>query len=199
MPIVVDKERKREEILEAAMTVFASKGFHRSRMEEVAVEARIGKGTIYEYFDSKRQLLQALHGYMLAKLQEYYTEKLHGIEEPPRVIEGFLAAALASFREWEPFFYVFCDVWAEAGRAEQQSLLRMQLRDAYQSSIDDLVRVVEAGVAGGFFHCDQPRLAAEHILACVDGLALHWLYDPEAFDLDEMTEALTRSVMRSLG
>lgn len=199
MPIVVDKERKREEILEAAMTVFARKGFHRSRMEEVAVEAGIGKGTIYEYFDSKHQLLQALHGYMLAKLKEYYAEKLHGIEEPPRIIEGFLAAALASFREWEPFFYVFCDVWAEAGRAEQQSLLRMQLRDAYQSSIDDLVLVVEAGVAGGFFHCDHPRLAAEHILASVDGLALHWLYDEEAFDIDEMTEVLTRAVMRSLG
>ena len=199
MPIVVDKERKRAEILEAAMTVFAQKGFHRSKMEEVAVAAKIGKGTIYEYFESKHQLLQSLHGYMLAKLKEYYAAELHGIEEPPEIIRRFLAAALVSFRQWEPFFYVFCDVWAEAGRAEQQSLLRMQLRDGYQSSIDDLTMVVQAGVAGGFFHCEHPRLAAEHILACVDGLALHWLYDQEAFDLEEMTEALTRSVMRSLG
>ncbi len=199
MPIIVDKERKRSEILEAAMTVFAKKGFHRSKMEEVAVAAKIGKGTIYEYFTSKRQLLQALHGYMLGKLKEYYAEALKDIEEPPEIIRGFLAAALASFRQWEPFFYVFCDVWAEAGRAEQQSLLRMQLREAYKSSIDDLVVVVEAGVAGGFFQCGQPRLAAEHILACVDGLALHYLYDEQAFDLDEMTESLTRAVMRSLG
>ena len=199
MPIVVDKERKRSEILEAAMLVFARKGFHRSKMEEVAAAAKIGKGTIYEYFDSKHQLLQALHGYMLSKLKDYYAEQLKDIEEPPEIIRRFLAAAVASFREWEPFFYVFCDVWAEAGRAEQQSLLRIQLRDSYQSSIDDLTRVVEAGVAGGFFFCQQPRLAAEYILACVDGLALHWLYDQDAFDLDEMTEALTRMVMRSLG
>ena len=199
MPIVVDKERKRAEILEAAMDVFARKGFHRSKMGEVAAAAGIGKGTIYEYFESKRQLLQALHGYMLDKLKDYYAEELKGIEEPPEIIRRFLAAALASFRQWEPFFYVFCDVWAEAGRAEQQSLLRMQLREAYQSSIDDLETVVAAGVAGGFFHCDRPRLEAEHILSCVDGLALHWLYDPQAFDLDEMTETLTRSVMRSLG
>ena len=198
MPIVVDKERKRSEILEAAMTVFARNGFHRSKMEEVAAEAGIGKGTIYEYFDSKHQLLQALHGYMLAKLKDYYSEALKGIEEPPAIIRGFLAAALASFRQWEPFFYVFCDVWAEAGRLEQQSLLRLQLRDAYQSSIDDLTLVIEAGVAGGFFDCEQPRLAAEYILACVDGLALHWLYDQDAFDLDQMTESLTRTVMRSL-
>ena len=198
MPIVVDKERKRAEILEAAMAVFASKGFHRAKMEEVAAAAGIGKGTIYEYFTSKPQLLQSLHGHMLGKLKDYYGEKLKGIEEPPDILRHFLAAALASFREWEPFFYVFCDVWAEAGRAGQQNLLRMQLREAYQSSIDDLTRVVEAGVAGGFFRCEQPRLAAEHILACVDGLALHWLYDQEAFDLDKMTESLTRTVLRSL-
>ena len=198
MPIVVDKERKRSEILEAAMAVFARNGFHRSRMEEVASEAGIGKGTVYEYFDSKHQLLQALHGYMLAKLKDYYSEELKGIEEPPAIIRGFLAAALASFRQWEPFFYVFCDVWAEAGRLEQQSLLRLQLRDAYKSSIGDLTMVIEAGVAGGFFDCEQPRLAAEHILACVDGLALHWLYDPDAFDLEQMTESLTRTVLRSL-
>ena len=43
MPIVVDKERKRSEILEAAMLVFARKGFHRSKMEEVAAAAKIGK------------------------------------------------------------------------------------------------------------------------------------------------------------
>lgn len=198
MPIVVDKERKRAEILEAAMLVFASKGFHRAKMEEVAAAAQIGKGTIYEYFTSKPQMLQALHGHMLGKLKDYYNEKLKGIEEPPDILAHFLAAALASFREWEPFFYVFCDVWAEAGRDEQQNLLRMQLREAYQSSIDDLTGVVEAGVAAGFFRCEQPRLAAEHILACVDGLALHWLYDQEAFDLDEMTESLTRTVLRSL-
>lgn len=198
MPIVVDKERKRAEILEAAMLVFASKGFHRAKMEEVAAAAQIGKGTIYEYFTSKPQVLQALHGHMLGKLRDYYSEKLKGIEEPPEILAHFLAAALTSFREWEPFFYVFCDVWAEAGRAEQQNLLRMQLREAYQSSIDDLTRVVEAGVAGGFFHCEQPRLAAEHILACVDGLALHWLYDQEAFDLDAMTQSLTQTVLRSL-
>ena len=199
MPIIVHKERKRAEILEAAMTVFARKGFHRSKMEEVAVAAKIGKGTIYEYFESKQQLLQALHGYMLRQLKEYYTEKLNGIEEPPQIIAAFLSAALASFRRWERFFYVFCDVWAEAGRSEQQNLLRMQLRDAHQSSIADLTLVIEAGVAGNFFNCDQPRLAAEQILACVDGMALHWLYDQKAFDLDEMTDAFTRSVMRSLG
>jgi AcrR family transcriptional regulator len=50
---------KRQAIIEAAMQVFSEKGYHNARMEEVAVLAGIGKGTIYEYFASKLQLFQA--------------------------------------------------------------------------------------------------------------------------------------------
>lgn len=52
------KDSKRELIKDAAIRVFSQKGYHHSKMEEIAVEAGIGKGTIYEYFPSKLQLLQ---------------------------------------------------------------------------------------------------------------------------------------------
>jgi len=51
---------KREAIIQAALQVFSEKGYHNARMEEVATVAGIGKGTIYEYFDSKLQLFQAV-------------------------------------------------------------------------------------------------------------------------------------------
>ena len=51
---------KREAIIAAAVQVFSEKGYHNARMEEVATVAGIGKGTIYEYFDSKLQLFQAV-------------------------------------------------------------------------------------------------------------------------------------------
>jgi len=54
------KEDKKKQILTAAMKVFSQKGYHKSRMEEIAMEAGIGKGTIYEYFPSKIQLFQAM-------------------------------------------------------------------------------------------------------------------------------------------
>ncbi|MDD4775263.1 MAG: TetR/AcrR family transcriptional regulator [Syntrophomonas sp.] len=54
------RESKRELIMAAAIQVFSHKGYHQSKMEEIAVEAGIGKGTIYEYFPSKLQLLQEI-------------------------------------------------------------------------------------------------------------------------------------------
>lgn len=60
---------RRRTIIEAAIQVFSSKGYHNTRMEEIATVAGIGKGTIYEYFDSKLQLFQEM---LESSLQSYY-------------------------------------------------------------------------------------------------------------------------------
>lgn len=62
---------KMEQILKAAIKVFACKGFHHARVEEIANEAGVGKGTVYEYFKSKQDLFQE----MLKYIHSLYLEK----------------------------------------------------------------------------------------------------------------------------
>lgn len=63
------KEIKRERIISAAEQIFAQKGYHNSTMGEIAIAAGIGKGTIYEYFDSKLSLFLDM---MENGLRRYY-------------------------------------------------------------------------------------------------------------------------------
>ena len=198
MPIIVDKDRKRREILEAAMRVFARQGYHRAKMEAVAEEAGIGKGTVYEYFKSKTDLFLALHDHMLAELKAFYMKELKGIQQPAAMLERFIAVAFQTFRLWEPFFLVFFDYWAEGGRGEQQTLLQTRLREAYAIARNDVAAIIAAGVKDGSLRCDNPLLAAASILATLDGLVLQWLCDRDAFDLDAMRESLTQTILRSL-
>jgi len=65
---------KKEQILEAAIKVFAAKGFFKAKVEEIAIEAKVGKGTVYEYFKSKQDLFQEMLKYIL----EIYLAKLDG-------------------------------------------------------------------------------------------------------------------------
>ena len=51
-----EKTNKRELILAAAQEVFFEKGYHSATSEEIAKRAGIGKGTIYQYFDSKLEI-----------------------------------------------------------------------------------------------------------------------------------------------
>lgn len=54
------KNARPQEILEAALAVFAGKGFAATRMDDIAARAGVTKGTIYLYFDSKEALFKAL-------------------------------------------------------------------------------------------------------------------------------------------
>ena len=53
-------EDRREQILDCALEVFATKGFHEASIADVCARARIARGTLYQYFGDKRDLLSAL-------------------------------------------------------------------------------------------------------------------------------------------
>jgi AcrR family transcriptional regulator len=62
MPKVVPeyKEKAKERILGAAMEVFSQKGFHDSRMEDIAAKVGVSKRTLYLYYENKEELFRAL-------------------------------------------------------------------------------------------------------------------------------------------
>lgn len=54
------KEDRKVEIIKASAKIFAEHGYHKAKIEDIAKEAGVGKGTIYEYFDSKKELFQEM-------------------------------------------------------------------------------------------------------------------------------------------
>jgi AcrR family transcriptional regulator len=74
---------RREQIVEAATRVFAEKGFRRATTREVAREAGVSEGTIYNYFEDKDDLLMAI---------------LHRLNETERRVEDFEEGTATDFR-----------------------------------------------------------------------------------------------------
>jgi AcrR family transcriptional regulator len=77
------KHEREEQILEAAAAVFASKGFHQATIREIAEEADVADGTIYNYFDNKMDLLISIMA-RLAGLERLPGELVQGLEGDPR-------------------------------------------------------------------------------------------------------------------
>ncbi len=64
-PIIVDKQEKRQQIAQAALTVFSKQGFATTSMDKIAEAAGVGKSTLYEYFENKADLfIAALEAWM---------------------------------------------------------------------------------------------------------------------------------------
>ncbi|EHQ91963.1 TetR/AcrR family transcriptional regulator [Desulfosporosinus youngiae] len=60
MVITASREERQTDILKAAIRVFSEHGFDGAKMEYIAKEAGIGKGTVYEYFESKDRLFEEI-------------------------------------------------------------------------------------------------------------------------------------------
>lgn len=64
------RKRREKEIIYAAMNIFSKNGFENSKMEDIASEAGIGKGTIYGYFTSKIDLFEEMICYNMSQYKE---------------------------------------------------------------------------------------------------------------------------------
>jgi len=63
-----NKEKRRNDLLAAARDVFAKKGYHEARVEDIVAEAKVAKGTFYLYFPDKRSIFAELVDRLFSRL-----------------------------------------------------------------------------------------------------------------------------------
>jgi len=80
------KEARPQELLDAALELFAEKGFAATRSEEVASRAGVAKGTLYLYYPSKEELLKAVISQRLSSQIAAAAETTEQFEGPTRVL-----------------------------------------------------------------------------------------------------------------
>jgi AcrR family transcriptional regulator len=93
----VKTETKRNEILEAASRVFAERDFHQVLIDDVAASARVGKGTIYRYFDTKEDLYFSTILYGFDALFEGLESSLSAESSPVARLERIAGEVIAYF------------------------------------------------------------------------------------------------------
>jgi AcrR family transcriptional regulator len=76
------KEARPAEIVEAAMEVFAEKGFAAAKLDDIARKAGIAKATLYLYFDTKHEIFRAVAQSAVASLFEALESQSEGTDAP---------------------------------------------------------------------------------------------------------------------
>jgi len=159
------KQARPGEILEAALTVFARHGFAAARMDAVAREAGIAKGTLYLYFPDKETLFKALvREAIVSTLGQ--TEIL--IEHYQGPSETLLADVVATFRDLmhRPNVVALPKlVIAEAGNFPE--LAQFYLNEVIRRGLKLVGRVIERGVERGEFRPLAAQQAAPLVLVPV--------------------------------
>lgn len=180
-----DKTRvnRMDAIMNAAEKVFAEKDFTTATVSQIAKLAGVADGTIYEYFESKEDILFSL----AAKRFDTYLADVgeaFEIRDPARKLRRLVKFHFASFLSERQFLKVF--------------LLQLQLSlrfygskafDTFRTYFNVIEEVIEQGKAAGAFHADvNSRVFRNMFLGAFSHMALRWLILHESTDTDRMEE-----------
>jgi TetR/AcrR family fatty acid metabolism transcriptional regulator len=162
-------EDKRRQLLDAAVRVFARKGFHASRVGDIAEEAGVAHGLLYHYFKSKDQVLEAVFhenwSILVARI-----ESVEETDEPAADQIRHIAAIV--LRTWLHLPDVVRVVIQEFGRSPELGERIGELT----LPIDALQRVIARGIEQGEFRKDiDPAFAATVVYGSIDELLTAWV------------------------
>lgn len=189
-PRIVDKEAKRAEILRAALPVLAGQGVHSFKMIDVAIEAGVGKGTLYEYFDSKEALIKAAFTQLMADYVEFVSVEVEQQSDPLKQIQKLLELSCRFFAAEEARLELLLDLWASGSRKSSAHSFLDGIDPLYRESRIWLSGIIKQGIKQGRFRKVDPLLAASLVLAIIDGLLFQ-----SALGLIDLNDAKTMKTL----
>jgi AcrR family transcriptional regulator len=163
---------KRRAILDAAIKVFARKGFHASRVSEIADEAGVAYGLVYHYFKSKEALLSELFSERWALLLEATARADESGSSGREKIDAVAGFIIESYRHDPDLMKV---VIVEVTRAAN-SFGRTHI-DEITRAHEGIGEIVAKAQAEGEFRSDiDPRMAGMWFYGLVEQLLTGWIF-----------------------
>ena len=176
-PRIVDKGEKRMQIAHAAIEVFARLGFDRAKMDDVAREAGVGKGTLYEYYSDKGALLQGAFDLLMATFMEQLKSAVAHDAPPLDTLRAVARGTIDAMEHAGPVYKFFIEYMLFASRHPEATAALAELLESYRALVKDLL---QRGVEDGTRRTDLDiGAAAAAFAAWFDGAIFHWIVLPE--------------------
>ena len=193
------KTKRRDQIVEAAAQVFAQKGYSGAVVADIAIQANIGKGTVYEYFKSKEDLFFAVFEWFQKKTENAATVGISalggGAADRLKVLNDSL---MGQWDEIKDAFVLVMEFWA----ASSSTQMRQRFKSAFKQLYDDYRHIVSAlireGINSGEFRPDvKPEPVAAALVGTWDALFLQAWFD-DSFDPAATANDFLDTVLRGL-
>ena len=191
----LDSETRKQQILEAAIAVFARKGFDGASMDDIVAESGLSKGGLYWHFDKKDDIIAAV-------LELFFDQEMAGLtavaaENAPALerlqkLGQLLGVEMEQTLAAVPIALEF---YAVAARQESVRRAIAGYFDVYRSQLEQLIA---DGVAAEEFRPVDSTATATTLIALFEGLALLWAVNPRSFELGAQSKQSLALLLRGL-
>lgn len=192
-----EKTNKRELILTAAREVFFEKGYHNATSEEIAKQAGVGKGTLYQYFESKQEIFLEMHRLYI----EQYGDQIgacikeeNSFEENLRQIVHFHMVNIHNMIQYS--VRILADMAYTLAKRDSNMEIARQARNKVETVLRQLIAV---GQQRGEIRAVDTQLMLYYIAGVLIGMA-HLVVSKDLSETQklEMEEEIVQSILHGL-
>lgn len=188
-----DSTKTRNKILEAAVQVFAQKGYHETRIDDIVEKSQTSKGAVYFYFPSKQDiflgLLDTFADLLETNLKNVIQNDNHGIQQ----IDIALQVSMDLFNRYRTLAKIV--LIQAVGLGAVFEIRRRAINDKLTLLIKN--RLDQAIVSGSISPI-QTNLAARVWVGALNEVVINWIYTGEP-DLHTTIPQLRGFLLRSIG
>jgi len=187
------REDTRQKLYEAAVELIAEQGFSATTVDDIALRAKVAKGTVYYNFASKTALFEELLRHGIGLLTAEFRTAVEGL--PPReAVAALVRAQLEYIRRYRAFAQLLLSEMWRTNREWQQTLVLLR-----EQAIGVIAETVQGGVDSGELPTDlDVRVASSALFGVGLVVAVDWLvFSPERPIED--VEASLLAILRRVG
>jgi len=200
MPKIIDKKAKKLEILHAAAKVFAEKGVVKTKMVDIAAEAGIGKGTIYEYYRSKEEIFGDTFRLIFDHMESQLANGIGHTQDPVLKLKKLIQVTLKEFLEHSgDLAGIMMDFWAEGIRSKDNNVLSIINLELVYSEYKLLIAdILHDGIKKGIFRKIDVNSLAAIIIGSMDGIMLQWIINKDIVNLDKISKVMIDTLLSGI-
>ena len=200
---MIDREKKAQDIAGAALTLFSQKGYSATSVVQIAEAAGIGKGTVYDYYDTKEAIFIAAMMGWLNQVEHMMSSHLEGIEDPVQQLQAIVDITLEMYDQIYPatirtFLEFIQQSMMENGVISKRRYLLKELSSGIRKTV---INVLLDGISKGIFRPEIARDAekvAINMHAFLDGIGLHSIIADNNFDLKSQIEFYFQNLIQTI-
>lgn len=181
--------RRRRQLLDVALRVFAERGFHDASMNDIAVAAGVTKPVLYQHFTSKRELFAELLTDVGRDLQEAITKAVTAATTPREMVELGFTAYFSYVDQHRDAFQLFYG--GSMARDEEFAEVVNQTETAVAGLVAGLIEI--EGLSPG-----QRQVLGHGVVGLIEGASIHWLRSNSDADPTTLARQLADLAWRGL-
>lgn len=190
MPKRVNKEKKKQRIVNSANKIFARDGYFNAKVEEIAIVADVGKGTIYEYFSSKDELfLNVFNNFKENVLSRFWILldlDISAVEKLKRFAEITAQIHFDPDLNMKILIQFRSESLNRVNDAEYNKIL-----DEYYEEINALVSgIIGDGIVDGLIKPLNKELISRNYVAAFDGMTTQFFLNEKDYDIRAAAESI---------